>query len=126
MSMGNFLEFVDRTLDDDGLLVELCRRVEHAPSFEETRSVVTKFASSQGFDVDENDAAMFEVGLKADLINSGALPNVELTEDELEFVSGGAGNFEIPLRTKPNTPDEVAGADGMSGLWQKMGLLGAY
>lgn len=101
MSMGNFLEFVDKTLEDDGLLVQRCREVENTTNREETRLVVTSFASNQGIDIDENDAALFEIGMKADLINSGDLPNVELTEEELELVAGGAGGFVIPIRKVP-------------------------
>lgn len=63
--------------------------------------------------------------MMAYLFNSGDLPNVELTEKELELVAGGTGGFVIPIRKSPANPDEGSGIDGMGRLWQKMGLLGA-
>ncbi len=122
MSMENFVAFVDKTLIDDGLRMQLCAAVEAVTNADVSRSTVVHFATKNGFAVDEQDAALFQVGLKSSLVNSGALPNVELTEDELELVAGGAGNFQIPNMRMPNSSEETE-PDVLRQMWEKMGLL---
>ncbi|MEP1930635.1 MAG: hypothetical protein ABJN75_17825 [Hoeflea sp.] len=87
MSMENLMAFVEATLQDSALTAELGAAVAGADI--DSNSTVSAFATSRGFEVVPEEVAAFKGGMRSSLIASGDLQGDELSDDDLERVSGG-------------------------------------
>jgi hypothetical protein len=89
MSMENLMAFVEATLQDSALTAELGDAVSKTGTGNNSNSAVSVFATSRGFEVVPEEVEAFKAGMKSNLIASGELQGAELSDSELEMVSGG-------------------------------------
>jgi len=118
MSMENLMAFVEATLQDADLVAELSDAVTNTGDGVSSSSTVSAFATSRGFDVSQDEVEVFRVGMKSNLISSGELEGAELSDSELEMVSGGimAGGCMPPpddwFSRFPKAPDPAPALPG--------------